>query len=361
MVLERVPAAQEARQLQPLREQLASHPDDLSSALRLAEGYLRIGRETADPRFTSYAQATLDPWLHGESPSADVLVLSATVLQSSHRFDESLRLLDRALAADPRNGQAWLTKATILQVQGKFTDARSACASLIRTAGQVIAASCITGVNSLSGRLEESYRSLSTLSTASAAALTPELRGWVEGQLGEMAVRLADSKAAEAHLLAALRATPGDVYLKAAYADLLLGQRRNREVIELLAENEQQDVLLLRLAIAGTRAQQSRGKRWADEFEARFKAAQRGGDTSHLREYARFLLDVRGDAAKALEIARANWRVQREPADVQIYIRAAQAVKSPAAAAEVDAWIRDTGFEDRTLPKQPGAPAGSAS
>jgi len=349
VVLERVPAAQETRQLQPLRDRLASNPDDLPSALQLAQGYLRIGRETADPRFTSYAQATLNPWLQSNDPSADVLVLSATALQSSHRFAESLQLLDRALAADPRNGQAWLTKATILQVQGKFADARSACANLLRTAGQMIAVSCIAGVNSLNGKLENSYRSLAQLSAASGSP-TPELRGWIQGQLGEMAVRLGDQGAAEAHLLAALQATPGDVYLKAAYADLLLAQSRNAEAISLLADNEQQDVLLLRLAIAGTRLKQADGKRWADAFDARFNAAQRSGDTSHLREYARFLLDVRGDAAKALEMAKLNWQVQREPADVQVYVKAARATQAQGADAEVIAWIRDTGFEDRTLP-----------
>jgi hypothetical protein len=236
-------------------------------------------------------------------------------------------------------------------VQGRLSDARSACASLLRTAGQTIAISCIAGVNSLNGKLENSYRSLAQLSAA-AGSPTGELRGWIQGQLGEMALRLGNRRAAEAHLLAALQAMPGDVYLEAAYADLLLAQSRNAQVISLLADNEQQDVLLLRLAIAGTRLKQAEGKRWADTFEARFNAARRSGDTSHLREYARFLLDVRGDAAKALEMARLNWQVQREPADVQVYIKAARAAQVPAADAEVIAWIRETGFEDRTLPSQ---------
>jgi hypothetical protein len=38
----------------------------------------------------------LNPWLQRNDPSADVLVLSATALQSSHRFAEALQLLDRA-------------------------------------------------------------------------------------------------------------------------------------------------------------------------------------------------------------------------------------------------------------------------
>jgi tetratricopeptide (TPR) repeat protein len=346
-VLERVPAATETRELEPLRQRLIASPADLPTALQLATGYLKIGRETADPRFTSYAEATIAPWLKSPTPPPEVLVLSATALQSTHQFDAALTALDRALQADPTNAQAWLTKATVLQVQGKFAAARQACGKLLRSAGQVVAVSCIANVNGLSGRLAESYQSLQRLSPATAASA--ELRSWIEGQLGEMAIRLGNLPAAERHFLAALESAPGDVYLKAAYADLLLAQNRDAEVITLLEGNEQQDVLLLRLAIAGKRSQQPAARQWADSFEARYQAAQRSGDTSHLREYARFLLEVRGDAQGALEVARQNWQVQREPADILVYLKAAHASQSPNAAAEVLAWIQETGYEDQAL------------
>lgn len=347
-VLERAPAADATRRLEPLRQKLLADPADLNSALQLAEGYLTIGRETADPRFTSYAQATIAPWLRASDPPAAILVTNATVLQSSHQFDLALSMLDRALQVDPRNAQAWLTKATVLQVQGKFGDARKACSNLLQTAGQIIAVSCIASVNSLSGRLEASYHSLQGL-TATAASSSVDMQSWILGQLGEMAVRLGDQAAAENYFLAALAATPGDVYLKAAYADLLIMQQRGTQVIELLRENESQDVLLLRLAIAGKQLNSSDAGRWSDTFDARYHAAQRGGDASHLREYARYLLDVRGDAKQSLEVARRNWQVQREPADVHVYVNAANAMRRPDAAVEVTNWIRETGYEDRTL------------
>ena len=355
-VLERAPAAEATRRLEPLRRKLVADPTDFTSALQLAQGYLTIGRETADPRFTSYAQATIAPWLQTADPPASALVLQATVLQSSHQFDAALAMLDRALRIEPGNAQAWLTRATVLQVQGKFALARQSCGNLLRTAGQAIAISCIANVNSLNGKLEQSYLSLRQLSELSQSS-PADVRGWIVGQLGEMAVRMGDPRAAETYFLAALQATPGDVYLKAAYADLLLAQNRNDAVLALLQENEQQDVLLLRLAIAGKRLQSPSAKRWSDAFESRYLAAQRGGDNSHLREYARFLLDVRGDAQQALEVARRNWQVQREPADVRVYLMAAAAANSSDGAAEVDAWIRENGYEDRTLP----APAGKAA
>ncbi len=58
---------------------------------------------------------------------------------------------------------------------------------------------------------------------------------------------------------------------------------------------------------------------------------------------------MRGRAAEALALARLNWRVQHEPADVRVYLEAAEAAASADATAEIRAWIRDTHYEDRTL------------
>lgn len=347
LVLERVPAALATRQLEPLRRQLSAEPRDLQSALELAQGYLEIGRETSDPRFVSYAQATLTPWLEQENPPAPVLVMAATALQSSHRFDESLALLDRALAGDPQNAQAWLTKATVLQVQGNLSAARAACRQLLQTASQLIALTCVTSVDGLNGQLESSYRALQRVFARDSGA-EEDIRSWVLGHLGEMAVRLGNFDTAEEHFKAALRATPGDVYLKGAYADLLLLQNRDREVVELLDGSESQDVLLLRLAIAGQRIGTDEGARWERLFDARLRAARPDDDT-HLREHARFMLEVSGDAARALELAQKNWQVQREPADLHVYMNSAHRAKKPQAAEALHEWVRQTGYEDRTL------------
>ncbi|MGH8177769.1 MAG: tetratricopeptide repeat protein [Steroidobacter sp.] len=347
VVLERLPAGNATRQLDPLRRKLKDEPRDVLSAMQLAQGYLQIGRETSDPRFVSYAQATLSPWMQRDNPPAAVLVLSATALQSSHRFEEALTLLDRALAIDSRNAQAWLTKATLLQVRGDFPAARAACQRLLQTADQLIALTCISSVDSLNGQLEPSYRALARVSSAFNGA-DAGLQSWVLGQLAEMAVRLRDFAAAEKYLRAALRASPEDAWLKGAHADLLLLESRDAEVIDLLAGSESQDILLLRLAIAGKRLGAANASRWAQMFDARRRAARRD-DSSHLREHARFLLEVRNAPAEALQVARENWRVQREPADVRVYLQSALRAREPQAAAAVSEWIRETGYEDRTL------------
>jgi hypothetical protein len=151
------------------------------------------------------------------------------------------------------------------------------------------------------------------------------------------------------YLLAALHAAPADGYSKGDYADLLLRQSRNAEVGHLLQGDESQDNLLLRLAIAATRLHRAEGHRLSDMFQVRYEAARRDGDFTHLREQARFILEVRGDAAEALKMAERNWQVQREPADVRIYFAAATAAADRVALQNLEAWLKQTRYEDRTL------------
>jgi tetratricopeptide (TPR) repeat protein len=351
-VLEHVPAAAATEKLEPLRTRLAAHPEDLQSALGLARGYLEIGRASADPRFVSYAEATLRPWLSRPRPDAAVLTLAATTLQYLHRFDEALTLLERALAMQTFNGQAWLTKATILQVQGRFDEARQACRPLIQISGQLIALTCLTSVNSLTGKLNESYLALRHVFTDD-PRLESGIRVWILDQLADMARRAADYNGAEAYLLAALRAAPQDGYTKGDYADLLLEQNRDEEVMQLLRGDEQQDNLLLRLAIAATHLRRQAARRWDDMFQERYEAARRDGDFTHLREQARFVLDVRGHAADALQLAKRNWQVQREPADVRIYFAAASAAGDQEALRNLHAWAQQTHYEDYTIDVNP--------
>jgi Flp pilus assembly protein TadD len=347
-VLERVPERSDLERLAPLRATVAARPGDLTAALALATGYISIGRRNADPRFVAYAQATLAPWLAQPHPAEPVLVLQATALQYLHRFDEALSLLERALALQPLDAQAWLTRAALLELRADYGAARRACARLVRSADEFTALTCLKSVNGRNGQLAASYAALE--STDLDPRLPAALRAWRLVVAAEMAERLGEDQAAEADLRAALRATADDPYLKATYADLLLRLGRPQEVVTLLRGCEAQDALLLRLAIAAHRLGSADAEGWAAAYAQRLAAAQRDGDNSHQREQALYLLDVRGDAQRALQAAASNWAVQREPTDVRIYARAAVQARSQPDRAAIAGWLAANHYEDRTLP-----------
>jgi hypothetical protein len=347
-VLEHVPARSDLERLAPLRAAVAARPEDLPAALALASGYIDIGRRNSDPRFVAYAQATLMPWLNRASPPEPALVMQAIALQYLHQFDAALALLERAIALVPLDGQAWLTRAALLELRGDYDTARRACARLMLRADEFAALTCLASVNGRSGRLAASYAALQDRSGLD-PRLPAALRAWRLSVLAEMAERLGDDEAAEADLTAALRSSPDDPYLKAAYADLLLRLDRPTEVIALLQANEAQDPLLLRLAIAGHRSGNAQAARWAQLYEERLRAAARDGDSSHQREQAMYLLEVREDARAALRVAAQNWSVQREPVDLRVYAQAAARAGSAADLAAIARWRALSHYEDDAL------------
>jgi predicted hydrocarbon binding protein len=59
-----------------------------------------------------------------------------------------------------------------------------------------------------------------------------------------------------------------------------------------------------------------------------------------------FALDVQRDAKRALELARINIRLQREPIDLLVFARAAVAANDSAARNEVKTLMQQIGLKD---------------
>jgi Tfp pilus assembly protein PilF len=290
----------------------------------------------------------LRPWSQGPEPPLEVLVLGATLRQQRHDFDGALEDLASVLARDPRNAQAWLTRAVILQVRGEPDAARRACLPLLRLAGRLVATTCLANAASLSGEAERSYTLLRRALAAAGEAPLPE-RAFAVTSLAEMAARLGRRQDAEAAFREALALAPGDAYLLAARADLLLDQGRPAEVVALLEEHTRVDGLLLRLALAEKRLGSPDLAAQVAHLAARFAASRRRGDALHRGEEARFALELLEDPEEALRLAHGNFAVQREPRDARLLLEAALAAREPEAAGPALELLERTALEDAAL------------
>lgn len=344
-VLEHLPGRTTAqfRELKALQAAAAQAPDDLSRAIPLARAYIRASRLEGDPRFLGYAQAALASWWKDSDAPTPVLVLRATILQSSHQFGAAIADLDKVSQREPRNVQAILTRATVLTVQGRYEAARRDCERLSRSAPEIYVTICTAAIDSVTGKAANAYQSLQdalrTLPRVDDAA-----REWGETLLGEIAHRRND-KAAERHFRAALEASEKDLYLLGAYADWLLDQQRPADVIALLQNETRVDALLLRLALAQHALKRPEAAVSIETLRARFDASHARGDTVHQRENARFELFLRDDANSALSYALANWQVQREPSDLRILAETAVATRDAAVLSTVKRWLTETHLE----------------
>ena len=90
-------------------------------------------------------------------------------------------------------------------------------------------------------------------------------------------------------------------------------------------------------------------------------ASRARGDTVHQREEARYALALNGDAAMALELARRNFAVQREPADVRVLVEAALAARDAAVVREVREWLAETGLQYAAVERMLAASAGGGA
>ena len=351
-VLERLPRRGDPAQqeLQRLRAQLAADPRNLALATTVARLHIATARRETDPRYFGYAQAALAPWWRMSAPPDEVRLLRATLLQSTHHFPEAMRDLDAIVATNPRNPQAWLTRATVQTVRGEYEAATASCAKLSSLTSELVTNTCIANIGAMTGRAAAS-ESLLELTLRRNADADAGMQIWVMTLLAEIAERRGQVAVAEARYKSALVLDPKDSYLVGAYADFLLDQKRPADVLALVKDQGRIDGLLLRHALALKQLPgEQTALRDADaELKARFRAAMQRGDNVHQREQARYELHVRGDSKTALALAQQNWAVQKESADMRVLLEAALKAGDRAAAAPVLAWVARHKVEDAAV------------
>lgn len=348
-VLERLPAraADPAwREMAELRARLQRNPRDAALAVELAWRYHDRVAAEGDPRYIGYAQAALAPWWNEPAPPAPVRVVRAVLQQFNHDFDAARADLGAVVQADPADGLAWSWTAAIAMVQARYADAREACRRMAPQASALIVTACVAAADSLTGRAAAAS---AELRAALAAEVSAPERLWALTRLAEIDERRGDTAAAERSFRAAQALGIVDGYLLAAHADFLLDQGRAPEVLALLKGHERSDLLLLRLALAAQASGAPELARWQADLAARFDAARRRGDSVHEKEESRFVLALQRDPARALELARSNWAVQKEPADARVLLEAAVAAGRRDAAQPVLAWMAEHRVESVAL------------
>lgn len=350
-VVERLPAAAKdpaVRHVESLRKQLAARPDDRALRLEIARRYFDLAMAQGDPRYVGYASAAINPLAASSAKDADYWLLHGLIQQYSHDFAGALQSLAKAAELNPQSAEPLAWQAAIHMVQARYPQALSFCTRLVPLAHPLFAQGCTAYVQASTGHLAEAYASLGR-EFAAGGDVAPELAVWVRTRLAEMAIRLGRVDEAQKHFDEALRLGVTDQFLLGAYSDFLLAQKRPAEAIKLLADWERSDILLLRLALAGRAANDPRAANWASQLRDRFQAAALRGDRLHEQEAARFELDVEGQPAKALDLARRNYEAQKEPRDAEILMRSAIAARQPKAAQPALDWLRTSQYEDATL------------
>lgn len=317
------------------RQRLARDPRDQASALALGQTLLEQARTQGDARFAGRALALLEPF--GAQPPQAIAVLRATLLQHLHQFDAAAGLLERSLAQAQAPGlpQAWLLLASVRRTQGQLAASDSACEGLARAGAPLHAQACRLENAGLRDPIVRGWDAL-----LARPGLDPATQAWLRVSLAEQQGRAGEPAAAERNLRLAL-ALDDAPYTRCLLADLLAEQQRPAQALALLQPLAHSDAVLVRLATLGQQLGHPRAAEWRAAMQARIAQARERQQAApqeapaHLREQALFALEVQQRPREALQLARANLRQQREPIDLLLAWRAAQAAQDPAALREL--------------------------
>lgn len=349
-VIETLPAVVGNRaEERKLRQQWAANPRDPGLAAALARRYLDQAREQGEPRFAGRALAALQAWPDPDQAPDDVLLMLATVQQYLHDFDGSAQNLERLVKRQPRHAQGWLTLATIRRVQGRYAESDKGCRALAAIPAAVLyAQACVAENQGLRGEFAKARESLRRL------LATPQLQAgtqtWLLTTLAEIEARAGKVADAEKSYRAALRLQPDD-YTSMSFVDFLMERGRDADALAVLKRMARTDAVVLRLAMAGTRLKAADASRDAQEMRDRVAQAnlRPQAQTLHAREQAMFALVVENQPERALDLARTNVALQREPIDVLLLAQTARAAGRPEAVREAERLRNDMGLKDARL------------
>jgi tetratricopeptide (TPR) repeat protein len=333
-------------ELRLLAEQVRQNPADPRRAILLARRYISLGRSLSDPRQMGRAEAVLAPWFAQTPMLLEIRFLRAALRQYAHDFDGALGDLDSVIVGAPNAAEPVLARANLRLLRGDMAGAAADCASLDGRTTALVAATCRASVQGMTGQGAAARSAIAAALATPAPQDSVAVRVWALNLAGSIAARMGDAGDAERQFLAALALAPDDVATRSAHADLLLDTGRAAQARALLEREAGSDPVLLRLAIAATLTRAADADALTGRMLDRLDEARRRGDASHLREAARAHLDLRPDPRRALDFARRNWAIQREPEDARLLLAAAVLAGQPAAARPVLEWLAETGVED---------------
>jgi len=343
-VLEVLPAVTRSR---PARTASAAPIANPAVAAAQVRRDITVARQTGDTRYWGRAQAVLAPWWDRPGAPPDLAVLQATVQAGRHEFDASRAVLTTALARAPGHAQGWLNLAALERLSARYAEAQLACEAVARAGQAFYAAACRLETQSLQGQHQSAAQGLQALLKQTQ---DNSQRSWLLSLLAESQER-AGSDAAAANAYKSSLALGPDLYTAIAYSDLLLRTGKASQALQALSGLPETDAVLLRRALAWRRL---RDTRWTEVRallqERAAELLRRGDDPAlHGRELALTALWLDDDAVRALQLARRNLLLQREPIDWWVAVQSAHQAKNEAALAEIASAMRAAGLHDARL------------
>lgn len=186
---------------------------DAINLTKLAQAYMRVGRETGDASAYARAEEALRLALETSPNATDTLSTLAAVSISQHQFSHALEIAEQAYGNDPNALQALATIGDANLELGNYDAAAETYATLMDKAPAPEVLARLSRLSWLRGHTGEAISFMDTAATRAAEwGQTGEALAWYHAQLGDLHFKAGDVDQAREQYETALVILP-DYYL----------------------------------------------------------------------------------------------------------------------------------------------------
>lgn len=323
---------------------------DIQAATAYARAVFMLGLDEGDLRWYGSAKAALLPWWHENQLPAETLFIRGLVKQGFHEFPEGLRDIDLAIAQNPRKAEFWSWRFALNLLLSDFKSAAKDCEQIEVFAGRLEALQHRAVLHYRSGRADLALQILKQLQQS------PEFSKidseWFQFQLGE-AYRVAGQyPMAMSVWRQQLTAMPQSHLIRLSLAELLNKQSLFSEALKITDIENASDALLMQALLAARGLKDRKEQKLAKLIESRLATQSLRNESLIERPKLIYLIEYDIDAKAGLQLSIDNWKVQQEPRDAVLFVKAALKAAQPQAAEPVASWVQQTNYADPELAAQ---------
>ncbi len=322
-------------------------PQDIQVATNYARAVFILGLDEGDLRWYGSAKAALLPWWQEGKLPADTVFIRGLVKQGFHEFQEGLRDIDLAIAQNPRKAEYWSWRFALNLLLSDFKAAENDCNQIEIFVGRLEALQHRAVLHYRSGRAELALQIFKQLEQS------PEFSKinseWFQFQLGE-AYRVSGQYPMALSVWRQQLATmPKSHLIRLSLAELLNKQSQFSEAQKITDIENASDALLMQALLAAKGLKDRQELKIAKLIESRLATQSLRNESLIERPKLIYLIEYGIDAKAGLQLSIENWKVQQEPRDAVLFVKAALQAQQPQAADPVVSWVQQSNYADPEL------------
>ncbi len=322
-----------------------SQPQDLSVSLAYARAVFQSGLDEGDLRWFGAAKAALLPWWQNDDLPADALFMRGLVKQGFHDFTGGLTDINKAIQVNPNKAEFWSWRFALHLLKTDLVAALQDCESMDRLFGQEESRVYRAILHYRTGDPQTAIDLLKTL-VSSPNFQSTSSKEWLSLHLGEAYRVAGQPDRATATWKNQLKISPKSHIIKLSLAELWVQEGKYLEVKQMSSSAGSTDALLMQFILATQGLKDPSEKNLASLFESRLNSQALRQESMIERPQMIFFIDYAKNPANGLRLSIENWKIQQEPRDAVLFLKAALALNQPQAAEPVLAWIEKTNYSD---------------